>query len=152
MDGGGMWGLGRMDEDSYIPTGRWIMSKLSAHQIPSNYLFLIFFHPLMHYKMFQHCLENIVTFFNKNANQHFSRKSSINIFQENIRSNILRNVSSTFRNIFHENVDQHFSEKDQYFVFCLLPPQDGAATQPTTTRLATASSHVGRDPLWHARL
>jgi hypothetical protein len=86
LDGGGMGGLGRMDGDSYIPTGRWIMSKLSAHQIPSNYLFLNFFHQLVHYKMFQNFLENIVTFFNENVDQHFST----NIFPGRVLSTFFK--------------------------------------------------------------
>jgi hypothetical protein len=64
--------------------------------------------------MFQHFLENVVTFFNKNVeptffNQHFSEKSCINIFREKtLDSTFLWNDSSTFFNIFRKNVDQHF--------------------------------------------
>jgi hypothetical protein len=49
----------------------------------NNLLFI--FPPTSVLEMFQHVLENVVTFFNENVeptffNQHFSKKSCINIF------------------------------------------------------------------------
>jgi hypothetical protein len=81
--------------------------------------------------MFQHFLENVVTFFNENVeptffNQHFSEKSCINIFRE-------KTLESTFFNIFSKcyNIFQGVINIFLPFFFLQTAAGGRRARQPT---------------------